>query len=50
MIRLEIEHKADKRLLQVLKEQLAVSGKDVYEIAGPLDLYLLDEDVWAVRL
>ena len=50
VIRLEIEHKADKRLLQVLKEQLAVSGKDVYEIAGPLDLTLLDEDVWAVRL
>lgn len=41
VIRLEIEHKADKRLLQVLKEQLAVSGKDVYEIAGPLDLTFL---------
>ena len=39
MIRLEIEHKADKTPLQVLKEQLAVSGKDVSaEIAGPLDL------------
>lgn len=41
VIRLEIEHKADKRLLQVLKEQVAVSGKDVYEIAGPLDLTFL---------
>ncbi len=41
VIRLEIEHKADKRLLQVLKEKLAVSGKDVYEIAGPLDLTFL---------
>lgn len=41
VIRLEIEHKADKRLLQVLKEQLAVSDKDVYEIAGPLDLTFL---------
>ena len=41
VIRLEIEHKADKRLLQVLKEQLAVSGNDVYEIAGPLDLTFL---------
>ena len=41
VIRLEIEHKADKRLLQDLKEQLAVSGKDVYEIAGPLDLTFL---------
>ena len=41
VIRLEIEHKADKRLLQVLKEQLAVSGQDVYEIAGPLDLTFL---------
>lgn len=41
VIRLEIEHKADKRLLQVLKEQLAVSGKNVYEIAGPLDLTFL---------
>ena len=41
VIRLEIEHKADKRLLQVLKEQLAVSGKDVYEVAGPLDLTFL---------
>lgn len=41
VIRLEIERKADKRLLQVLKEQLAVSGKDVYEIAGPLDLTFL---------
>ena len=41
VIRLEIEHKADKRLLQVLKEQLAVSSKDVYEIAGPLDLTFL---------
>ena len=33
VIRLEIEHKADERLLGILEEKLEVSTKDVYEIA-----------------
>ena len=41
VIRLEIEHKADERLLGILEENLEVSTKDVYEIAGPLDLTFL---------
>ena len=41
VIRLEIEHKADERLLGILEEKLEVSTKDVYEIAGPLDLTFL---------
>ena len=41
VIRLEIEHKADERLLGILEEKLEVCTKDVYEIAGPLDLTFL---------
>lgn len=38
VIRLEIEEKADKRLLKILRKELSVSGEDIYEIPGALDL------------
>ena len=38
VIRLEIEDRADRRLLKMLKKELAVSSADIYEIGGPLDL------------
>ena len=41
VIRLEIEEKMDKRLLKILKKELAVSGEDIFEINGPLDLTFL---------
>lgn len=41
VIRLEIEEKIDKRLLKILKKELAVSSEDIFEINGPLDLTFL---------
>lgn len=41
VIRLEIEEKADKRLLDILKNELEVAGDAIYEIDGPLDLTVL---------
>ncbi len=41
VIRLEIEEKADKRLLKILKKELAVNEEDIFEIPGALDLTVL---------
>ena len=41
VIRLEVEDGIDKRLLQILKEELAVEEEDIYYIDGPLDLTVL---------
>jgi len=41
VIRLEIEEKVDKRLLKILKRELAVNGADIFEIPGALDLTFL---------
>ncbi len=41
VIRLEIEDKADKRLLRFLRSELKVAEEDIFEIAGPLDLTVL---------
>ena len=41
VIRLEIEDHADKKLLKMLKKELAVNDEDVYKINGPLDLTFL---------
>lgn len=41
VIRLEIEEKADRRLLKILKKELDVGSADIYEIGGPLDLTVL---------
>lgn len=41
VIRLDIEGKADPRLLQMLKKELEVSDESIYEIHGPLDLTVL---------
>ena len=41
VIRLDIEKKADKRLLDILKKELHVGGHAIYEIDGPLDLTVL---------
>lgn len=40
-IRLDIEEKADKRLLKILKKELKVTSDEIYEIGGPLDLTVL---------
>lgn len=40
-IRLEIEEKADKRLVNILKEELKVDNDDIFMINGPLDLTFL---------
>ena len=40
-IRLEIEDRADKRLLKILRRELNVGAADIYEIPGPLDLTCL---------
>lgn len=40
-IRLDIEEKADKRLLKILKKELQVTNDAIYEINGPLDLTVL---------
>ena len=41
VIRLEIEDKADKRLLKILKRELEVNEEDIFEIPGALDLTVL---------
>ena len=41
VIRLEIEDKADKKLLKFLKTELKVAQEDVFHIAGPIDLTFL---------
>lgn len=41
VIRLEIEEKADKKLLKFLKTELKVAEDDVFHIPGPLDLTFL---------
>lgn len=41
VIRLEVDAAIDKRLLKVLKEELAVDEEDIYRIEGPLDLTVL---------
>ncbi len=41
VIRLEIEDKADKKLIRILKEELEISNEDIYHIGGPLDLTFL---------
>lgn len=41
VIRLEIEDKADKKLLKFLKSELKVADEDVFRIAGPIDLTFL---------
>ena len=38
VIRLEIEEKADKRLLKILKRELSIGEQDIYDIPGALDL------------
>ena len=40
-IRLEIESNVDKRLLKILKKELSISGQDIFNISGPLDLTFL---------
>ncbi|MBE5892918.1 MAG: RNA degradosome polyphosphate kinase [Lachnospiraceae bacterium] len=40
-IRLEVEAGMDKRLLQIIKKELAIEEQNVYEIDGPLDLTVL---------
>lgn len=40
-IRLEIEDSADKRLVNILKEELNVDNEDIFMINGPLDLTFL---------
>ena len=41
VIRLEIEEKADRRLLKILRKELEVSDEDIFEIPGALDLTFL---------
>ena len=41
VIRLEIEDKADQRLLKILKRELEVNEEDIFEIPGALDLTVL---------
>ncbi len=41
VIRLEIEDKADHRLLKILKRELEVNEEDIFEIPGALDLTVL---------
>ena len=41
VIRLEIEQKADKKLLKFLKTELKVADEDIFQIAGPIDLTYL---------
>ena len=49
-IRLEVEDKMDKRLLKILKEGALISKtQDIFEINGPLDLTILDEDVRSMK-
>ncbi|MBR6665545.1 MAG: RNA degradosome polyphosphate kinase [Lachnospiraceae bacterium] len=41
VIRLEVEEGVDKRLLKILKKELGISSRGIYEIDGPLDLTFL---------
>lgn len=41
VIRLEIEEKADRRLLKILKRELDINSEDIFEIPGALDLTFL---------
>ena len=41
VIRLEIDEKADRKLLRVLKKELEIEQEDIYFIGGPLDLTFL---------
>lgn len=41
VIRLEVEDGMDKRLMKILKKELGVTGQEIYEIDGPLDLTFL---------
>ncbi len=41
VIRLEIEQKADKKLLKFLKSELKVAEEDIFPIEGPIDLTFL---------
>ncbi len=41
VMRLEVEKGVDKRLLNILQEELSVESEDVYPIHGPLDLTML---------
>ena len=41
VIRLEVEEKIDKRLLQILKQDLHIAQEDIFKIGGPLDLTFL---------
>lgn len=41
VIRMEVEEGIDKRLLKILKSELAVSEEGIYHIDGPLDLTFL---------
>lgn len=40
-IRLEVEEGMDKRLLKILKRELAIMDEDIFKINGPLDLTFL---------
>ncbi len=40
-IRLEVEAGIDKRLLKILKKELAIQEEDIFKINGPLDLTFL---------
>lgn len=41
VIRLEVEDKIDKKLLDILKRELNIADEDVYQINGPIDLTFL---------
>ncbi len=41
VIRLEVEEKADPRLLKILKKEFEVKEEDIFPIAGPIDLTML---------
>ena len=41
VIRLEVEHDIDKKLLNILKAELKVANQDIFKINGPIDLTFL---------
>ncbi|MBR2766174.1 MAG: RNA degradosome polyphosphate kinase [Blautia sp.] len=41
VIRLEIQDKADERLLHILKKEFSVKEEDIFHINGPIDLTML---------
>ncbi len=41
VIRLEVEEKADKRIIKFLKDEMKIESQSVYHINGPLDLTFL---------